>query len=128
MPSQIGAHIRNARQKAGIGLRELARRIDKSPAYLVALERSDIPPGVTEATLSSIASELDLSIDLLMTLASKLSVSLKPRTPLEVELYRLVRRLPTERQRALLDALNSEASTELDLNKEATEAEDDDEG
>ena len=124
MPSKVGAYIRNARQEAGIGLRELARRIDKSPAYLVALERDDPPPGFTEATLVSIASELDLSMDLLMTLASKMSISLRPRTPLEVELYRRVRRLPTERQRALLDALKGEELTELD--KEETDAKDHD--
>ena len=124
MPSQVGVYIRNARQEVGIGLRELARRIDKSPAYLVALERGDPPPGFTEATLAAIASELDLNMDLLMTLASKMSISLRPRTPLEVELYRLVRRLPTERQRALLDALKDEGLTELD--KEETDAKDND--
>ena len=42
-------------------------------------------------------------------------------TPLEVELYRLVRRLPSERQQALLNALKGEGLTELD--KEDTEAE-----
>ena len=70
-PSQIGSHIRKTREEAGIGLRELARRIEKSPAFLVALERSEIPPGVTEETLKSIANELNVSIDLLMTLAAK---------------------------------------------------------
>src|SRR5450631_3068561 len=99
MPSRLGAHIRKTREQAGIGLRELARRIDKSPAYVVALERSDVPPGVTEETLTSIAKELDLSIDLLMTLAAKVPAALRPRTALEVELYRVVRRLPVDRQR-----------------------------
>ena len=113
MSSQIGAYIRNARQEAGIGLRELARRINKSPAYLVDLERSDPPSGFTEATLASIASELNLSMDLLMTLACKTPISLRPRTPLEIELYRLVLRLPIERQRALLDALKDDGLTEL---------------
>ena len=49
-----------------------------------------------------------------MTLASKTPISLRPRTPLEVELYRLVLRLPIERQKALLDALKDEGLTELE--------------
>ena len=85
MPSQVGGHIRDARQQAGIGLRELARRINKSPAYLVALERADIPPGITEATLTAIADQLNLNLDLLMVLMSKVPASLKPKTPLEIE-------------------------------------------
>ena len=105
MPSQVGVHIRDARQRAGIGLRELARRIDKSPAYLVALERADIPPGIAEATLTAIADQLNLDLDLLMALMSKIPASLKPKTPLEFELYRLIRRLPADRQRSLLESL-----------------------
>jgi len=68
-----------------------------------------VPPGVTEETLTSVANELDLSIDLLMTLASKVPAALRPRTPLEVELYRIVRRLPADRQRMLINSLKAEA-------------------
>lgn len=108
MPSTLGAEIRRARLQAGVGLRELARRIEKSPAYLVALERADESPGVTEETLVAIAAELSLSPDALMTLASKVPAEVKPKTPLEVELYRRVRQLPVERQQALLEALKAE--------------------
>ena len=108
MPSTLGAEIRRARLEAGIGLRELARRIEKSPAYLVALERADESPGVTEETLVAIGAELSLSPDVLMTLASKVPAEVKPKTPLEVELYRRVRQLPVERQKALLEALKAE--------------------
>ena len=112
MPSQVGSYIRDARQKAGIGLRELARRIDKSPAYLVALERADVPPGITETTLTAIGKEIGLDIDLLMTLMSKVPASVRPKTPLELELYRLIGRLPIERQRNLLESLKSEPSAQ----------------
>lgn len=108
MPSKLGNEIRNARLKARIGLRELARRIEKSPTYLVALERADEPPGVTEDTLTAIAAELALSSDVLMTLASKVPAEVKPKTVLEVELYRRVRRLSIERQTALLDLLKAD--------------------
>lgn len=113
MPSELGAIIRGTRQKAGLGLRELARRVEKSPAYLVLLERSETPPGVTEATLRSIGEQLDLNVDLLMTLASKISLSLTPRTPLEVELYRLIMRLPAARQESLRETLQQELGPEL---------------
>ena len=107
MASSLGKEIRRARLRAGIGLRELARRIEKSPAYLVALERAEESPGVTEETLAAIAAELSLSSDVLMTLASKVPAEVKPKTPLEIELYRMVRQLPVKRQRALLDALKA---------------------
>jgi transcriptional regulator with XRE-family HTH domain len=107
MASSLGTEIRRARLKAGIGLRELARRIEKSPAYLVLLERADESPGVTEETLAAIAAELSLSRDVLMTLASKVPAEVKPKTPLEVELYRRVRQLSVERQEALLEALTT---------------------
>ena len=112
MSSQVGSYIRDARQEAGIGLRELARRIDKSPAYLVALERADVPPGITETTLTAIAKEIGLDVDLLMTLMSKVPASVRPKTPLELELYRLIGRLPIERQRNLLALLKSEPSAQ----------------
>jgi transcriptional regulator with XRE-family HTH domain len=117
MASSLGREIRRARLKAGIGLRELARRIEKSPAYVVALERAEELPGVTEETLAAIAGELSLSPDLLMTLASKVPAEVKPKTPLEVELYRRVRQLPVERQQALLEALNAETNGEADQDK-----------
>ena len=120
MASKLGKELRRARLKAGIGLRELARRIEKSPAYVVALERAEESPGVTEETLTSIATELSLSPDVLMTLASKVPAEVKPKTALEVELYRRVRQLPVERQRALLETLKAvDGGTENESNEEA---------
>lgn len=112
MASSLGDEIRRARLKAGIGLRELARRIEKSPAYVVALERAEESPGVTEETLVAIAAELSLSPDVLMTLASKVPAEVKPKSALEIELYRMVRQLPVDRQRALLAALNADGSVD----------------
>lgn len=112
MASSLGDEIRRARLKAGIGLRELARRIEKSPSYVVALERAEESPGVTEETLAAIAAELFISPDVLMTLASKVPAEIKPKTPLEVELYRMVRQLPIERQLALLEALKAQDPVE----------------
>src|SRR5580765_6390097 len=109
MPSPVGAEIRRAREGAGIGLRELARRIQKSPAFLVELERSETAPGITESTLKAIADELSLDINLLMSLVSKIPASVKPRTPLEIELYSVVRTLSVEQQQALLDSLKAES-------------------
>ena len=112
MPSELGIVIRRARLEAGIGLRELARRIEKSPSYLVLLERSEVPPGSTEETLTSIAKEIGLSMDVLATLTAKVPTSLRPRTPVEVELYRTIRALSPERQKVLLDELKGESSTD----------------
>ena len=78
----------------------------------MALERADIPPGISEATLTAIADQLNLNLDLLMALMSKVPASLKPKTPVEFELYRLIRRLPADRQRSLLESLKIEASTQ----------------
>lgn len=122
LPRKLGPEIRRARLKAGIGLRELARRIENSPAYVVALERADDPPGVTEKTLTAIAAELSLSPDVLMTLASKVPDEVKPKTALEVELYRRVRQLPVERQLALLETLKgaeADGGAEDDSDEEA---------
>ena len=99
-------------KRAGIGLRELARRIDKSPAYIVVLERADVPPGITETTLTAIAKEIGLDVDLLMTLMSKVPASVKPKTPLELELYRLIGQLPVERQQNLLESLKAKPSAQ----------------
>ncbi len=55
MPTKLGEFVRKARLDAGLSLRELSRRIGKSPTYLVTLERSDDSPGATEATLEAIA-------------------------------------------------------------------------
>jgi transcriptional regulator with XRE-family HTH domain len=108
MPSKLGVELRRARKSRGLGLRELARLIGKSPAYLVALESADPLPGISEETLRALASELGLSADLLTTLAGKTPDAVRPRTEADVSLYRLIRGLPAQRKAALVKQLRRE--------------------
>src|SRR5437870_5491999 len=112
MASRLGVHIRRARDAKGLGLRELARRIGKSPAYLVSIERADPPPGISEDTLRELARALDTEVDVLLTLAAKTPKSVRPRTATEMALYRLVRALPKERQEQLLRQLKKGSEPE----------------
>lgn len=104
MPSKLGTRIRGARKKKNIGLRELARRIKKSPALLTRLESDEAPPSVTPDTLKSIAVELGIEPDVLLLLANRTG-ELAPTTKLEVALYRKVKDLPKQDQERLLKAL-----------------------
>jgi transcriptional regulator with XRE-family HTH domain len=108
MPSKVGIEIRRARQAKGLSLRELARRVRKSPAYLVALEVAESPPGILEETLRSVAAELDLSPDALAALAGKMPNAARPRTETDISLYRLIRNLPESRKESLLRQLQRE--------------------
>jgi transcriptional regulator with XRE-family HTH domain len=103
MPSALRQLIRDTRKAKGIKLRELARRIGKSPALLVKLESDSDPPSVSEETLVKIAEELDLSADRLLALARKLPEELQPEREVEIALYRKVKQMPEDRQHALLD-------------------------
>ena len=47
-----------------------------------------------------------------MTLMSKVPASVRPKTPLELELYRMVLQLPSERQQTLLKSLKAEVAVE----------------
>ena len=92
----------------GLGLRELARRIDKSPAYLVSLERAEDPPGATEETLLAITTELGLDADEVLALAGRLPAAATPRSGTELAILRLVLRLSADRQQELLGLLQEE--------------------
>ena len=108
MASELGNLIRTTRQQRSIGLRELARLIERSPAYLVTLEKSDEPPGVSEETLARIANALGLEADALLALAQKTPAAVKPRTPTQIALYRLVQKLSPKRQEQLKQELEGE--------------------
>lgn len=60
----LGESVRAARQRAGIGLRELGRRIGVTPGFMSQLENGIAGPSV--ATLYAIARALDVSIDSLL--------------------------------------------------------------
>ena len=57
----LGLRLRTARQKSGMTLRELARRLGVSPSFLSQIENGKSQPSV--ATLYSMAQTLDVSID-----------------------------------------------------------------
>ena len=111
MPNKLGEFVRKARLQAGLSLRELSRRIGKSPTYLVTLERSDDSPGATEATLEAIAEVLGKQPDLLLTLAQKTPAAVTPRNPTELAIYRLIGQLEPERQLELLAKLQKELTS-----------------
>ena len=105
MRSKLGQFIRNAREARGIGLRDLARRIGKSPTLLVMVEKNDPAPGVSQETLIEIARELELNADHLLTLAGKTPDDVVPANEVEVGIYRLVKKLSPDRKQQLLHQL-----------------------
>jgi transcriptional regulator with XRE-family HTH domain len=108
MTSKIGRLIKEARQKKFMTLRELARRIGKSPTYIVLLERSSNSPGIAEDTLQSIAQELELDPDILHAAVQRTPENSAPRSSTQVALYRLIGELPEGRQVELKAELEAE--------------------
>lgn len=104
MPSTLGRLLRKQRLSLGIGLRELARRIDKSPALLTRLEGDDIPPSVAPDTLRAIAGALDLEPDRILLMADR-TEEMAPKTELEFALYRKIRSLSQRKQQEILKDL-----------------------
>jgi transcriptional regulator with XRE-family HTH domain len=66
----LGNSIREARISKGLGLRELARRIEKTPSYLSDIENDRRVPA--EDVLRTIARHLELDFDDLMARAGRL--------------------------------------------------------
>ena len=58
---KLGVRLRLARERTGMSLRELARRVNVSPSLVSQIERDHVKPSV--GTLYSIASELGLLLD-----------------------------------------------------------------
>ena len=98
MPSKLGTIIRTARKDKQIGVRELARRIERSGSFIVRLEKDDPSPSVAEETLMAIAAELQLDADRLITLAGKTPSDVRPEDEEEVALYRSVKALTPEQR------------------------------
>ncbi len=105
MASQLGEIIRRARDDKEIGVRELARRIDKSGSFIVRIENDDPPPSVAEETLRAIAGELELEADRLITLAGKTPSDVRPEDEEEVALYRSVKNLDDEQREKVREYL-----------------------
>ena len=110
MPTALGIRIRTRRQELTIGVREFAKLIGKSPAFITNLEMDDRPPSVSEETLREIARKLTLDPDELITLAGKLPQDLTPESVLDVALYRRVKGLSEEGKQQLLDQLDRPSS------------------
>jgi transcriptional regulator with XRE-family HTH domain len=68
--TDFGGLLRTARQTQRIGLRELARRIQISPAYLSKIETGQFPPPA-EDRLVAIAAQLNLDPDVLLAQAGR---------------------------------------------------------
>jgi transcriptional regulator with XRE-family HTH domain len=112
MPSDLGQLIRDRRTEKGVGLRELARRINKSPAFQTQLECDEVAPPVAEDTLRAIASELDLDADELLVLASRTPRDLIPQSVLDVALFRKVKGLTEDEKRRMLNDWSSRGRPE----------------
>jgi transcriptional regulator with XRE-family HTH domain len=60
-PSDLGPRLRAIRLREGVGLRELARRLDLSPSSISQIETGKIRPSVR--TLYALASEFGVTVD-----------------------------------------------------------------
>jgi transcriptional regulator with XRE-family HTH domain len=67
----FGSHLRAERERLGVSLRELARRIDVSPSLISQIERGLATPSVS--TLWLLATELGLTLDALFGSADRAS-------------------------------------------------------
>ena len=108
MTSELGRCIREARRAKDITLRELARRVKKSPAFISMLENNDPAPAVKEETLEVLAGELSLDADELLGLAGRVPKAATPESALDVALFRQVHGLSRASKRELLDRLGEE--------------------
>ncbi len=59
-PSRIGGRLREEREKRGISLRELARRVGVSPSLVSQIELDRVNPSVS--TLYSLVTELGMTM------------------------------------------------------------------
>lgn len=67
---RFGEMVRDMREARGVSLRQFARRLDISPAYLSRVERCDVPPP-SEKRIEVIAAQLGIDTDYAMALAGK---------------------------------------------------------
>src|SRR5215471_2182496 len=68
--TDFGDLLRTARKTQGIGLRELARKIQISPAYLSKIEKGQFPPPA-EDKLVAMAKQLNLDPDAVLARAGR---------------------------------------------------------
>jgi len=75
MADTFGKTLRHLRLDAGVGLRELARLIDKSPGYISDVEQDNVSPP-SEDVILRIAAALGVHQSLLLKAAHKLDPEL----------------------------------------------------
>lgn len=73
---RFGEHVREQRRQRDLGLRQLAGKVDMSPAYLSKVENGEFPPPA-EKKIVAIAGQLGLSPDSLLALAGKVAKDIK---------------------------------------------------
>ena len=71
----FGKLLRSLRLESGVGLRELSRRIEKSPGYLSDVESGNVPPPSKE-TIVQIANALNVDKKNLLNAAKKIDPEL----------------------------------------------------
>ena len=71
MTETFGKTLRNLRLSADVGLRELARLIEKSPGYISDVEQGHVPPP-SEDVILKIAAALNVDKKELLTAAQKM--------------------------------------------------------
>ena len=104
-PSRLGEFIRSTRMAQDISLREFARRIGKSPAFVTELECDDMP-SVSEETLKKVAEQLKVDEARLFVLAERTPRELAPETETEYALYRKVKAMKVSEQERFLRELS----------------------
>jgi transcriptional regulator with XRE-family HTH domain len=104
-PSKLGELIRSTRMAQDITLREFARRIGKSPAFVTELECDEMP-SVSEETLRKVAEELKINEAKIFVLAERTPRDLSPETETEYALYRKVKAMPIAKQERILREWN----------------------
>jgi transcriptional regulator with XRE-family HTH domain len=75
MDNAFGETLKNLRLKAEVGLRELARMINKSPGYISDVENDRVPPP-SVGVIEDIAAALMVDKNLLLSAASKVDPEL----------------------------------------------------
>jgi transcriptional regulator with XRE-family HTH domain len=75
MEERFGEILRELRLRSRVGLRELARKIDKSPGYISDVENGRVPPP-SERVIVQMASVLGVDSDGLLSAAKKVDPKL----------------------------------------------------
>lgn len=82
---EFGAFVRRERERRGISLRDMAKRIGVSPTYQSKVERGEFPPPA-EDKVKRIAEIIECNSDRLLALAGRVAS----------ELTEIIKRQPTE--------------------------------